>query len=75
MFPKIILAIGILGILLGLAVAVVSLALVPLTNGRTSIEEAMMGFIPGVVVFVLSFLIAVIGLIFVIKTRKKNLPQ
>ena len=75
MFPKIILAIGILGILLGLAVAVVSLALVPLTNGRTSIEEAMMGFIPGVVVLVLSFLIAVIGLIFVIKTRKKNLPQ
>ncbi len=75
MFPKIILAIGILGILLGLAVAVVSLALVPLTNGRTSIEEAMMGFIPGVVVLVLSFLIAVIGLIFVIKTRTKNLPQ
>ena len=75
MFPKIILAIGILGILLGLAVAVVSLALVPLTNGRTSIEEAMMGFIPGVVVLVLSFLIAVVGLIFVIKTRKKNLPQ
>ncbi|MGB7202223.1 MAG: hypothetical protein WBD16_08130 [Pyrinomonadaceae bacterium] len=75
MFPKIILAIGILGILLGLAVAVVSLALVPLTNGRTSIEEAMLGFIPGVVVLVLSFLIAVIGLIFVIKTRKKNLPQ
>ena len=75
MFPKIILAIGILGILLGLAVAVVSLALVPLTNGRTSIEEAMLGFIPGIVVLVLSFFIAVIGLIFVIKNRKKNLPQ
>lgn len=75
MFAKIILVIGILGILLGLAIAVVSLALVPLTNGRTSIEEAMLGFIPGVVVLVLSFFVAVIGLIFVIRNRKKNTPQ
>ncbi len=71
MFAKIVLAIGILGMLLGLAVAVISLALVPLTSGRTSVEEVMLGFIPGIIVLVLSFFIAVIGLIFVLKNRKK----
>ena len=71
MFAKIVLAIGILGMLLGLAVAVISLALVPLTSGWTSVEEAMLGFIPGIIVLVLSFFIAVIGLIFVLKNRKK----
>lgn len=72
MFAKIILAAGILGILFGLAVAIVSLALVPLTDGRTSIEEAMLGFIPGVLVFIFSLLVALVGLIFVIKGRKKG---
>ena len=72
MFAKIVLVIGILGILLGLAVAVISLALVPLTNGRTSVEEAMLGFIPGVLVLVLSFFVALVGLIFVIMNRKKS---
>lgn len=72
MFAKIVLVLGILGVLLGLAVAVISLALVPLTNGKTSIEEAMLGFIPGVIVMVLSFFLALIGLIFVIKNRKKK---
>jgi hypothetical protein len=71
MFPKIILVIGILGVLLGLAVTIISFALVPLTNGRTSMSEAMIGIIPGIIVFAISLLIAVVGLIFVIKNRKK----
>lgn len=69
---KIVLVLGILGILLGLAVTVFSVALVPLTDGRTSWEEAMIGIIPGILVLILSFFIAVIGLIFVIKNRKKT---
>ena len=72
MFAKIVLVIGILGILLGLAVAGISIALVPLTNGRTSMEEAMLGFIPGVIILVISFLIALAGLVFVIIGRKKS---
>jgi hypothetical protein len=71
MLWKIVLVLGILGVLLGLAVTVVSVALVPLTNGRTSWEEAMIGIIPGILILLLSFVIAVVGLIFVIKNRKK----
>lgn len=71
MLWKIVMVLGILGTLLGLIVAAVSIALVPLTNGRTSIEEAMLGFIPGILVLVVSFIVFVIGLIFVIKNRKK----
>ncbi len=70
MLWKIVMILGILGTLLGLIVAAVSIALVPLTNGRTSIEEAMLGFIPGILVLVVSFIVFVIGLIFVIKGRK-----
>ena len=62
---------GVLGMLLGLAVAAVSAALVPLTDGRTSWDEAMLGIIPGSLVLVLSFPVFVFGLIFVIKNRKK----
>jgi len=71
MIWKIVMVIGILGVLLGLAVTVISAALVPMTNGRTSWEEAMFGIIPGILVFIISFLIFVLGLIFVMKGRKK----
>ena len=72
MIGKIILGIGILGILLGVAVAGISAALVPLTDGRTSFDEALLGIIPGIVILILSFFIAVIGLIVVIVGRKKK---
>lgn len=72
MFWKIVLVLGILGILLGIAVTGISVAL-PIVNGpHTSWEEAMYGIIPGVFVLIVSFFIFLIGLIFVIKNRKKN---
>lgn len=71
MIWKIVLAIGILGILLGLAVTGISVALPLVTDGRTSWDEAALGIVPGVIVLFFSFLIAVLGLIFVIKNRKK----
>lgn len=71
MIWKIVMIVGILGVLLGLAVTVISAALVPLTNGRTSWEEALIGIIPGILVLIISFFIFVFGLIFVIKGRKK----
>ncbi|MBK9154240.1 MAG: hypothetical protein IPM25_08505 [Chloracidobacterium sp.] len=71
MFWKIVLVVGILGVLLGLAVTGISVAL-PIVNGpHTSWEEAMFGIVPGVFVLVVSFFIFVIGLIFVIKNRRK----
>ncbi len=71
MIWKVVMVLGLLGTLLGLAVTVISAALVPMTNGRTSWEEAMLGIIPGIIVLFFSFLVFVLGLIFVIKNRKK----
>ena len=71
MLWKIVLVIGILGVLLGLAVTGISVALPIATDGRTSWDEALLGIIPGAVVLVLSFFIFLLGLIFVIKNRKK----
>ncbi len=70
MFAKIVLVLGVLGVLLGLLITAVSVALPVVTDGRTSWEEAMLGIIPGIVFLVFFFFVAVIGLIFVIKGRK-----
>ncbi|MEP6849581.1 MAG: hypothetical protein ABI999_12055 [Acidobacteriota bacterium] len=67
MFWKIVLILGILGVLLGLVVA-----LPVLTNGRTGWDEALIGIIPGSLVLIISFFMAVIGAIFVIKNRSKK---
>ncbi|MBP7416061.1 MAG: hypothetical protein KA831_05365 [Pyrinomonadaceae bacterium] len=71
MLWKVVMILGLLGVLLGLAVTVISAALVPMTNGRTSWEEALLGIIPGIIVLFFSFFVFVLGLIFVIKNRKK----
>ena len=68
---KVILIVGILGILLGGAVLLVSLLLPPLTSGRTSWEEAMLGIIPGALLLLGSFIVAVVGLIITLMKRKK----
>ncbi len=71
MFGKIALILGILGILLGGLVLIVSLLLPVLTDGRTDWDEAIFGIIPGAVVLFFSLIIAVVGLILVLKNRKK----
>ena len=72
MIGKILLALGILGILLGVAVTGISAILPVVTDGRTSWEEALLGIIPGVAVLFFSFVLAVTGTILVIIGRKKN---
>ncbi len=75
MFWKIVLVLGILGVLLGFAVTGVSIAL-PIVNGpHTSWEEAMYGIIPGALFLIFSLFVFLIGLIFVIKNRKKKVPN
>lgn len=71
MLWKVVMILGVLGTVLGLLTAIVSFALVPLTNGRTSMSEAMFGIISGLVAAIFSFFIFVIGLIMVIKNKKK----
>jgi len=72
MIGKIILIIGILGVLLGAAVLIISLLLPALTDGRTSWDEALLGIIPGAVVLAISFVIFAGGLIIVLVQRKKK---
>ncbi|MBX3288533.1 MAG: hypothetical protein KF855_04230 [Acidobacteria bacterium] len=71
MFWKIVLVLGILGVLLGLAVTGVSIALPFISNG-VSWDEAALGIAPGAFVLIVSFFMFVIGLIFVLKNRKKK---
>lgn len=73
MIAKIIMIIGILGVLLGSAVLLIALLLPVVTDGRTSWDEALFGIIPGAVVLTISFPLFVAGLIFVLVQRKKRL--
>ena len=75
MIAKIIMILGILGILLGSAVVLVSVLLPILTDGRTSWDEALLGIIPGVVVLGGSFFVFAAGLIVMLLQRKKNLVK
>jgi len=75
MFWKIVLVLGSLGVLLGFAVTAISVALPIATDGRTSWDEAAFGIIPGALILVFSFFVFIIGLIFVIKNRKKKVPS
>lgn len=71
MLGKIVLILGILGILLGGGVLLVSVLLPTLTDGRTSMDEALLGIIPGAIVLVGSFFLAIIGVIVMLLSKKK----
>ncbi len=71
MLGKIVLILGILGMLLGGAVLLVSALLPTITEGKTSADEALLGIIPGAIVLIGSFFFAVIGLIVVLMKKKK----
>jgi hypothetical protein len=68
---KIILVLGIIGILLGGGVFLVSVLLPVVTDGRTSWEEAMLGIIPGALLLAGSLVVAIAGLVVVLMQRKK----
>lgn len=72
MIGKLVLILGIIGVLLGGGVLLVSLLLPSLTSGRTSWEEAMLGIIPGALVLVFSFLLTVVGVIVIVVGRKNR---
>jgi len=71
----VVLILGIIGMLLGGGVFLVSVLLPLLTDGRTSWEEAMLGIIPGALVLVLSFVVAVVGLVMMIMKKRANKAQ
>jgi hypothetical protein len=66
---KVFLILGILGILLGGAVALVSLILPSMTR-NVSMDEAAIGIIAGAVILVLSFIPAIVGVILLLMKKK-----
>lgn len=70
MLGKIILVLGILGTLLGGLIFVVSLLLPALTGNKVNFGEALPGILGGFVFLFFSLLVAVVGLILVIRNRK-----
>ena len=65
-----VLVLGILGILLGLIVTIISLALPSLTSNKVNFGEALPGIIIGVLILFISLIIAVVGLVLVLKKKK-----
>lgn len=68
----VVLILGVLGVLLGGGVLLVSLLLPALTDGRTSWDEALLGIIPGALLLCVSFVVAAAGLVVTIVQRKKR---
>lgn len=73
MLWKIVLVLGVLGILLGVAVTGVSIALPLVTDGRVDWDEGpIFGVLGGAVVLVISFIMFLVGLVVMLKNRKKT---
>jgi hypothetical protein len=70
MAGKILLILGILGILLGGLVAIISLILPQMTR-NVSMSEATVGIAAGIIILALSFLPAILGVILMILKKKK----
>lgn len=70
---KMALILGIIGIVIGGGVLVVSLIL-PMMSSHTSWDEAMLGIIPGALLLFLSFILAAVGLIFTLRKKKQIQP-
>lgn len=75
MWKKILLGLGILGMVLSGIGLVISIMLPTLTDNHVSFDEALIGIIPAALVLLISLVIAVVGLILVLTTRKPPTPQ
>lgn len=64
------LVVGILLMILAGIGGIVCLLLPSMTNNRVKFDEALLGFIPAVLIFFAGILITVVAAIFVIKARK-----
>ena len=70
MAGKILLILGILGVLLGGLVAIISLILPQMTR-NVSMSEATIGIAAGIIILAASFLPAILGIVLIIVKKKK----
>ena len=68
----VVLVLGILGVLLGLLVTIVSLAMPVLQPNNVKYSEIAPAIIGGIIILIFSLVIAIIGLVLVIKRKKQN---
>ena len=71
MWQKIVLGVGILGCLLGGVITIITLVLHVSSDGNIADDEAIWGYLGGGCCCSLSLVLAVVGLVFVLKSRKK----
>jgi hypothetical protein len=71
---KVFLTLGIIGIILGGGIALVSLLLPQMTR-NVSMSEASIGIVAGAVVLVISFVPAIVGLIMLMIKKNKSKTQ
>jgi hypothetical protein len=67
---KVLLILGIIGMVIGGGVFLVSLML-PMMSSHTSWDEALFGIIPGALVLMVSSVLAIVGVVLLIMKRKK----
>ena len=70
---KVSLILGVIGILIGGAIFLISLLLPSITRG-VSMSEAMAGIVAGLLLLLVSFAVAVLGLVLVLMKKKKASP-
>jgi hypothetical protein len=68
------LILGILGILLGGLITIISLLLPQMTR-NVSPSEASIGIVGGILLLIVSFIPAIIGIVIMIMKKKKKAPQ
>lgn len=67
---KVLLILGVIGMVIGGGVFLVSL-LLPMMSSHTSWDEALFGIIPGALVLMVSTVLAIVGVVLLIMKRKK----
>jgi uncharacterized BrkB/YihY/UPF0761 family membrane protein len=72
MFWKIALGLGILGVILGIIIFIVSYRTLTATNDPNTEDIALTGIIAGILLVILSVLLALISIIFVLRSSKKE---
>ena len=70
--PWILLGVGGVLLLISSAVAIVSLLLPALSNGRTDMEEAMLGIVPGCCCSAFSLAMVLGGIVWLVVAGNKN---
>lgn len=72
MGKTILLVLGILGMVLSSIVFLICLMIPSMTDNRVNFEESLVGVVPSVIVFLISFLMTAIGGFLLIKTKRQT---